>query len=203
LQLQSLCAVKTDEAVQERLGRLPPKLEDLYFELYERLTTDAAEADREVTINAFRWLLCAQRRLTSWEFLAALSITPRRRFNQLTKEHVLEMCSNLIVFDSTLDTFRFAHLSIREFLEKRPEYSSKVTHSLAAERCLLEMLSAVDDPVIKRSTSNSGQPSFGSALSYDLSVYSNLYWATHCQLAADERTRGILKDFFLSFLSNE
>ena len=142
LQLQSLCSTTTDEAVQERLRRLPPKLEDLYLELYEKLTKESADADREVTINALSWLLCAQRTLSSAEFLVALSVTAQRPFRRLTKEHVLQMCSNMIVLDSSLDTFRFAHLSVREFLEKRPEYSAAQTNSVAAERCLLELLRA-------------------------------------------------------------
>ena len=84
LQLQTLCDAKTDEAVQERLGRLPPKLEDLYLELYEKLTKESADADREVTINALSWLLCAQRTLSSAEFLVALSVTAQRSFRKLT-----------------------------------------------------------------------------------------------------------------------
>jgi hypothetical protein len=199
--LQSLCDVKTDEGVRERLGQLPPKLEELYRKLYEKLTEASAEADREVTINIFSWLLCAQRRLASSELLAALST--RQRFHQLTIEHVLEMCSNMVVSDSTLDTFRFAHLSVREFLEKRLEYDSTVTNSLAAERCLVEVLSVVDGPVIGGSVPEGGQPSLGSARSYDLGLYANHYWATHCQLAAHRRTSGELKDLFLSFLDNE
>ncbi|KAH6665987.1 hypothetical protein B0J14DRAFT_678599 [Halenospora varia] len=120
LQLQSLCSVRTDKAIQERLGRLPPKLEDLYLELYEKLTKTLADTDRKRT-------------LTSGEFLAALSTTPRQHFNRLTKEHILEMCSNMVVFDPTLDTFRFAHLSVREFLENRPEYTRETTNALAAK----------------------------------------------------------------------
>lgn len=175
MQLQGLCGAKTDEAVRQRLGRLPPKLEDLYFELYEKLTKDSEEADREVTINAFSWLLCAQRRLTSAEFLAAVSTTPLRNFGRLTRDHVLEMCSNMIVFDSTLDTFRFAHLSVREFLEKRPEYTSTTTNSLAAGRCLLELLSVVHNPGTRRFLSEQGQPIWDSTLSHDLSSYSTIY----------------------------
>lgn len=49
----------------------PEVLEDLYLELYEKLTETSADADCEVTINAFSWLFCAQRALTSREFLAA------------------------------------------------------------------------------------------------------------------------------------
>jgi hypothetical protein len=202
LQLQSLCYSKTDEAVQERLGRLPSGLEDLYVELYEKLTKDSADADREVTINAFSWLLCAQRTLSSAEFLAALSVTAQRSFSNLTKEQVLEMCSNMVVLDSALDTFRFAHLSVREFLEKQPDYSAAKTNCVAAERCLLDLLSATDHPATRKSLSRHGQHLPDSA-SHKISPYAAIYWATHCQLAADRRTVGLLKDLLLLFLSHE
>ena len=166
LQLQSLCSVRTDEAIQERLEQLPPKLEDLYLELYEKLTKTSANADREVAINAFSWLLCAQRTLTTGEFLAALSMTPRRHF-KLTKEHILELCSNMVVFDSTLDTFRFAHLSVREFLEKRPEYTRMAQNALAAETCLLNVLSAAENPTSRRLLYTYRQDSLNSVLSHD------------------------------------
>ncbi|KAH6664607.1 hypothetical protein B0J14DRAFT_493279, partial [Halenospora varia] len=51
--LQSLYSVRTNKAIRERLGRLPPKLEDLYLELYKKLTKTLADTDRKVTINAF------------------------------------------------------------------------------------------------------------------------------------------------------
>ena len=203
LQLQSLCSARTDEAIRERLGQLPPNLEDLYLELYEKLTKTSGNSDREVTINAFSWLLCAQRKLTSREFLAAMSTTPRRQFRQLTKEHILEMCSNMVVFDSTLDTFRFAHLSVREFLEKRPEYTREATNALAAETCLLDVLSSADNPTTKRLLSKYGQDSLNSTLSHDLRHYSNVYWAQHCQLAAKQRTAYVLNHLLCHFLSNE
>src|SRR5947209_4422913 len=177
LQLKSLCDVTTDEAVQERLGRLPPKLEDLYSKLYEKLIKNSEDADREVTIYALSWLLCAQRTLSSAEFLIALSKTPRRRVNQLKKEHVLKICSNMIVFDSVLDTFRFAHLSVREFLEKRLEYTSAAVNALAAKTCLLELLSAVDHQPTKHFLSEQGCVLSHLAHSHDFSSYSTIYWA--------------------------
>ena len=44
-----------------------------------------------------------------------------------------------------------------------------------------------------------GKPSLSKALSR----YSNIYWARHCQLAAEERSYGTLRDLFWFFLSNE
>ena len=140
MQLQSLCDLKTDEAVRERLGRLPPKLEDLYVELHEKISKYPAEADRRIARNVFVWLLCAQRRLNSAEFLSAVSMGPASRFCQLSKDQVLDICCNLVVFDTILDTFRFVNLLVREFLERRQEYNRITTNSLAAETCLLELI---------------------------------------------------------------
>lgn len=141
--------------------------------------------------------------LKSEEFLAALSTTPRRQFNQLTKEHVLEMCSNMVVFDSRLDTFRFAHLSVREFLEKRPEYTIQKANALAAETCLFDVLSGADNQVSRRFLSSYGQDPSNSTLPHDLRQYSTIYWAPHCQLSAHQRTVGVLKDLLCHFISND
>jgi ankyrin repeat protein len=199
-----LCELKTDDAVRERIGQLPAKLEDLYLELYEKFAKYPADADRQITRNALSWLLCGQRRLNSTEFLAALSMSPRRRFGQVTKNQVLDMCCNLVVFDSTLDTFRFAHLSVREFLEKQPDYSSTTANSLVAETCLSALVCFSYNLATERFLSQHRRPSIKEAtFSNDLAAYTTIYWATHCQLAADQRTQGALKDLFLSFLSNE
>ncbi|KFY17970.1 hypothetical protein V492_00220, partial [Pseudogymnoascus sp. VKM F-4246] len=204
LQLQSLSEQKSDEAIRERIGRLPAKLEDLYMELYEKFTKYEAEADRQITRIALSWLLCAQRTLKSTEFLAALSITLGRPSSSLTKEAVLDMCCNLVTFDASLDTFRFAHLSVREFLEKQPDYKSTIVNTLAAETCLLELISVGNDTATKRFLSQQRQllPRTSPILN-DFSTYPALYWATHCQLAAGERTQDVLKGLIPFFLSCE
>ena len=202
--MQSLCDLKTDDAVRERIGRLPPKLEDLYMELYEKFTNYQAEADRKITRSALSWLLCAQRTMSSSEFLAMLSMTPRGDFSQPSVDQVLDMCCNMVVFDATLDTFRFAHLSVREFLEKQPDYKKTLTNSLAAETCLLKLIYTSHNPAAKRFLSQQKQSlETKSTFLNNFGTYPTIYWATHCQLAADQRTKGVLKDFFSFFLANE
>ena len=158
MQLQSLCELKTDEAVQERVGRLPSKLDDLYNEIYEKITNYTAEADRRVVINTFSWLLCAQRSLKSAEFLAAVSISLIEYFIQVSKDQVLDIYCNLITFDTTLDLFQFVHLSVREFLENRQKYNITTINSFAAETCLFRLISAVNNPVVEKFLSQYGQP---------------------------------------------
>src|SRR5271167_2503018 len=106
MQLQSLCEMRTDDAIRERLGRLPPKLEDLYLEIYTKFSKYPAEADRRITRNTLAWLLCAKRKLSSAEFLDALSMTPDGYSSNVSKDQILDMCCNLVIFDGTLDTFR-------------------------------------------------------------------------------------------------
>ena len=185
MQLQSLCDLKTDEAIRERLGRLPPKLEDLYVELHEKISKYPAKADRRMARNIFVWLLCAQRRLNSAEFLSAVSMGPASRLCQLSKDQVLDICCNLVVFDTTLDTFRFAHLSVREFLERRQEYDRATTNSLAAETCLLGLMRVSPDPVVDMFLSQYGA-TLGRNTPFvsDFKIYPTIYWARHCQLAA-------------------
>lgn len=161
-----------------------------------------AEADRNVIMNAFSWLLCAQRTLSSVEFLAAVSTTPQRKFDQLTKDHILDLCSNMVLYDATLDVFRFTHLSVREFLEKRPEYTEEATNAIAAKTCLLSVLSAADNTATQNFLSGYIEEPY-STFSLDLDRYSAFYWAPHCQLAATQRATGVLKDFLHHFLWNE
>ncbi|KFY32484.1 hypothetical protein V493_00153, partial [Pseudogymnoascus sp. VKM F-4281 (FW-2241)] len=204
LQLQSLCEQKSDEAIRERIGRLPAKLEDLYMELYEKFNKYDAEADRQTTKMALSWLLCAQRTLKSTEFLAALSITLGRHSSSLSKEAVLDMCCNLVVFDASLDTFRFAHLSVREFLEKQPDYNGTIVNTLAAEICLLQLISVGNNKATKRFLSQQRQliPRT-SPIMNNFNTYPAFYWATHCQLAGGKRTQDVLKGLILFFLSCE
>lgn len=133
--------------------------------------------------------------MTSEELLCAASLKPQSNnvISVPSKELVLEICSNFIVFDAQLDTFRFAHLSVREFLEKRPEYNNSTTSALAAEICLWTILStsshlATQELLIKLGWhSNTAQGNLDKFCSY-----ADVYWAQHCKLAKEQRRSGNL-----------
>ena len=204
MQLQHLCSLRLDADIRERLGRLPPTLEKLYVEVYETLSAGPAEFGNAVLRNVLTWLLCAQRPLNEAEFLTAVSIIPNKGFEQVSKDQVLELCNNFVVFDQQLNTFRLAHLSVREFLEKRAEYTEAATNCLAAQICLLNLISTAPNSAARRFLCEYGfhlvnKPCFSNAFS----IYSNIYWPRHCQLAAAERTHGALQDVFLFFLAHE
>ena len=204
MQLQSLCDLKTDEAIRERIGRLPRKLEDLYIEIYGKIAKYAAEADRRIAKMALSWLLCAQRTLKSEEFLEILSVTSKGDSSEISVVHVLDVCCNLVVFDSMLDTFRFAHLSVREFLEKQTDYATATVNGLAGKLCLLQLISASPMPAVESFLLKQGMPIEKDTNRQNiLHSYTAVYWPVHCHLANNERVNGELAEFLMFFLSNE
>ena len=119
-------------------------MEQLYVQIYSQLTTYAGEASRVLIVNTLKWLLCAQTTLNASTFLRAVSVKNGEPSPYATKEILLDLCHNLVVYDEGLDIFRFAHLSVREFLENRAEFSEASCNTVAAESCLLHMIATTD-----------------------------------------------------------
>ena len=137
---------------------MPHTLKELYDRTYEELL-QSASFSRTVGIRLLKCLMVAQRMLGISEILAAVSTLEDGTSTTLTSRDVLNMTCNLVVEDKALGCFRFAHISVREYLDTRPEFSHDETHQLLAERCLDHyMLVYPNDP---------------------LDGYSALFWPTH------------------------
>ena len=146
LQLDVLRALKRDEDIRRQLGRLPPKLEQLYLEVYNNLISPQGEVGRSIIDNALKWLLRAKKELRASEFLIAIAANLNTSDGDVSVDNLLELCNNFVVYDESLDVFRFAHLSVREFLEKRPEFAEVSCYILAAECCLLQIIASSNCP---------------------------------------------------------
>ena len=210
LQLDMLCAMKLDQDVRERLGRIPPRLEQLYEEIYKNnLLKDPGEVGQSIIGNIMKWLLCAQRPMKCAEFCTAVAF---KNFPspELTNEMVLDLCHNLVVFDDSLHVFRFAHLSVREFLEKKAEFMANPCHVLAAETCLLQFIGLSDLSAAKAFLKDHytlelrGKAASTAELLGGFHTYTTMFWARHCQLIGEEgRTRNpLFERIFRFFLSN-
>ncbi|KAJ4341544.1 hypothetical protein N0V95_007190, partial [Ascochyta clinopodiicola] len=202
--LQYLSLLIIDADIQNLLGRLPPGLYDLYGKMYDNLSTAPGELKAMVFKNVLYWLLCAQRTLHTEEFLAVVSIDPRKETatSSISKDLVLEICNNFVIFDSELDTFRFAHLSVREFLEKRPGFDASTSNRLISEVCLWSVLSTDSDSTTEDLLCQAGlQVKSVSTQSELLSVYADIYWAVHCKSAGKDRDSGLL-DLLLRYILN-
>ena len=188
LQLELLCTLKLDADVRATLGRLPPSLQELYTEMYERqMIRHPGEVGRATIYNILVWLLCAQRRLSSSELRTAVAMNLSISTEELSRDHILDLCQNFIVYDTWLDVFFFSHLSVREFLESRPEYAPDLCHVVAAEVCLIQLVGSTNSSTARDFLTNNYSGDVSSKLAPILKPYrggfheySVLLWMQHC-----------------------
>jgi len=140
MQIEVLRSVSIEADLRDQLEQHPPKLEQLYEQLYQALAAKRDITGQLIIDNVFKWLLCAQRRLKPAELIIAVAMNLPISPSAVTKEKILDLCRNFVVFDEGSDVFRFAHLSVQEFLEKKPDFLWPTTHAFAAEACLVSVL---------------------------------------------------------------
>ncbi|MCJ1382729.1 hypothetical protein MMC17_005842, partial [Xylographa soralifera] len=187
LQIQNLCdaqRIKDEEELVEELGHLPETLRESYDIIYKRIQASGGKS-QVIAKKAFKWLLCAQRPLESLEFIAAVDL--HGQHSKKSNDILLDMCCNLVVLDVELDIFRFAHLSVREYIEDLDEYTNIEIHKLAAERCIDTYICKTFKP----STTEQNNV---------LIPYATLYWPVHCQYIKchlTDKLKGKIRQFAL------
>ncbi|KAI9654256.1 MAG: hypothetical protein M1829_000950 [Trizodia sp. TS-e1964] len=197
LQIQNLCdpdRIKHESDVYLELGRLPESLKSLYDIVFEKLMRSAF-ASRVTAQKTMKWLLGAKRPLNTQELIAAISVGSKGCTMDISTGQLLDMCCNLIVLDAELDMFRFAHLSVREYLEEsRPEFTELEINQLLTERCIDSYLLI----------SQSKQLSMGNntALKHirTLEPYATQYWPVHYQSIERKELHHQLKEKVRDFL---
>lgn len=210
LQIQNLCdprRMRLDTDVRNALDRPPKALSELHGAVYAQIL-QLEPAGRSVAEKALKWLLCAQRPLSSREFISAVSSGSGEERKQLIlSEDILGLCCNFVVLDTELDTFRLAHLSVREYLEGRSEYSSSNTHILAVERCLEEYATeSIFSPLSER-TPEQAVSHCATQRTSILWEYATLFWVVHYEKVEFHHGRDTLKTkvigvFFRGFYVN-
>ena len=141
LQLQFLRTLKIPAAIRKRLGELPKDLRETYDETYN-LRIKHVEEQCSIVEISFKLLLSLQTPLRHEEFLQALSFCGDDKID-LSAEELLDLSCGFLVLDTELDVFRFAHLSVREYLDTRSEYSPESSHALAAQFCLRYLCTSI------------------------------------------------------------
>jgi len=173
------------------------------------------DAERAITIAAFRWLLCAVRPLSVTSFCAAVASTiygdvsttsretevsyvdNKRSEELLSVEHILHNTFNLVVQDTETHMFRFAHLSVREHLETLADYSDDTeNHAVAALVCV-NKLHGLAYAARHSSREHSDTWTADQWKTYSISLwadcrdtflgYAITQWALHCQACPSQR----------------
>ncbi|RFU27471.1 hypothetical protein B7463_g8880, partial [Scytalidium lignicola] len=193
LQIQNLCnpqRMKFENDVVQELGRLPDKLVDIYSKIYAEIYS-AGITSRQIADTALRWLLSAQGHLSATDFIKAVTLDNAEQIEQVSTSTLMDICGNLVVLDTELDVFRFTHLSVREFLESRPDFTPKLTHAITAEICLNTLLTR--DWLLSEIT-------WQKATLYQ---YATLYWAFHVEHCGQDNRKNKISDTLTHILTKD
>ncbi|KAJ9255993.1 hypothetical protein DTO195F2_6041 [Paecilomyces variotii] len=146
--------IKDIDGIRQALGSLPSALSTSYEAIHRRIQS-MSESCRQVAVQCLQWLLYAGRKLSISELVAAVS-RPFRSSPRVSPRSIVDYCCNLVVIDNEADTFRLAHLTVREFLETLDCYSIQDANAMMAERCLETYLADgwEDDDLLNYATQN-------------------------------------------------
>lgn len=175
LQLSLLCDPEQtldEETVREMLAVLPSSLEGLYARMIDDIDGGVSIRHRVTAQNIMKWLLYARAPLSSSASLEAISSEFGGKEFRPWAEFVTDACKTLVTIDEENDVFQFAHLSVREYLEKRTEYSAAECHLTLAERCLRTVDASFGSAIMNQKVSDAKA---------QFAQYASLYWPVHYQ----------------------
>ena len=176
LQLQYLCTLKSKDDVEDRLGHLPPTLIGIYGDIYSRKIQTLAVNSKILIENILQWLLCCYEPLKIDSFMAVVSASSRRSCS--TKAQVLDLTANLVTHDEESDVFRFAHLSVKEYLEEvRTDFASTRNHKTATIGSLRLLIEDTQSLVEEVDYERAKTPQ----------VYASKYWSRHLMQCGDQK----------------
>lgn len=136
LQMQNVCdspRLKLPEDVEEELEKLPWILKELYDVIYEKII-DSGPRSRRLAERMIPLPLCAKTHLGPNSLVDGITLD--NSSYPISVRDVLDICCNLVVLDENLDTFRFAHLSAREYLEGLSIYARANIEHEAFQACI-------------------------------------------------------------------
>ncbi|TEY50625.1 hypothetical protein BOTCAL_0275g00140 [Botryotinia calthae] len=195
LQIQQLCRqVRVKGDIDSVLRKLPKSLEESYHLVYQDIMS-MEEPSQKAAIRTLQVLLSTKRKLDQDEMIAAVTVDiDTNEILASTVEELLDVCCNLIIFDEGEGILRFAHLSVREFLEKcapKDNFSTQSRELFLMNRCLYVFLYGSRDTIIFGE-----QADEITRQNMEFTSYAKEYWPEHCKLAQpDVVTSEFLKEF--------
>jgi hypothetical protein len=132
LQIESLCDMKTDEAIRQALVDLPKDLPETFFRILQKSEGSGKGYQRQI----LELIIVAHRPLTAEELREAMSVVPgdtdwnpSRLLNDIYL--ILPCCGSLITIDEEEKTIRFVHHSVKQFLLERFKDSANIAITIS------------------------------------------------------------------------
>ncbi|KAJ5537709.1 ankyrin [Penicillium frequentans] len=147
LQTSNLKTCQLVEDVLEGIKEMPQELPDAYEHIYRIISK--RKSQKEIVDRAFMWIMCSCAPLTSEILLAGVGLSgdSDTAHKKITKDQLLGLCQNLIVFDDLEGVWRFSHASVAEYAEDKGLLSLQKSHSYAGRVCLRYLMVAYGSPL--------------------------------------------------------
>ncbi|KAF8415383.1 ankyrin repeat-containing domain protein [Tirmania nivea] len=182
LQIEGLKMLNRRKHLEDRLNTLPKDLTATYDEMYQMILAEDHADDCEAAQMALRWVMCAVRPLSPEEWAHAAWLSSTFIYIEASvsgiddvpdiKPSVLQkLCHTFVSIDKQLNVVRFAHLSVREYLERKANFMELVPDYMASKTCL---------GYLSRSRSIVGP----------FSKYIIDYWSDHCKRISERSNTG-------------
>lgn len=198
LQVRQLTRLRTENTIRDRLGRLPEDLKDAYDEIYQEIDK-LHPADKQIAHRAFQWVMCIKTPLRLKDLLHAMCQDPTSMEYQELREEVdetliLDLCHNLLVFNTELRHWRVSHLSVVEYFEENHLHDAQVAHCHAAKICLFVLM---DTSLWPQSEGATYQTYHSMRSDKPLVGYALVLWLTHVlaleALPIGDADRGVME----------
>ncbi|KAI5793675.1 hypothetical protein FPQ18DRAFT_291438 [Pyronema domesticum] len=188
LQITFLCQFCTEGNVRDNLQTLPDTLAAAYDDIYNHIIAQKGDAP-QLALNAFRWIQCSYEPLRAETLLDTITVEVGRsgelsRKAPIKAKDLLTICQNLLLLDERLNVFRFAHLSVEEYLETKPELSKASSHTEIAKGCLSLLCTPSSWDDYNNVTTRQGQ--YGDR---HLLLYSVVFWPWHFSHCKDVKKK--------------
>ncbi|KAL0631457.1 hypothetical protein Q9L58_009678 [Maublancomyces gigas] len=191
LQIKELCMMDLVLDVELRLGALPDTLENTYTKIYQRILSQRGGSP-QLAKRALMWVMCSCRPFSPDELVTVISQGSPSE-GVLDTQSLFKICHNLLTLDRQLNIVRFAHLSVREFLEKT-QFTIVESNTMASESCLSYLM--------KPGTLMEVRALVYSTHAYALPVaaYPAFYWPIHVQACQHQGSSLQLSGLLIDFL---
>ncbi|KAH8586045.1 hypothetical protein B0O99DRAFT_586459 [Bisporella sp. PMI_857] len=210
LQIKQILKCISEQAIRNRLGKLPRDLKEAYDEIYNEVK-EKDEHDKALADRAFMWVMCACKPLSSDELISAIRPNLEKdAFNlsdKVTESQLLHLCNNLLVLDSQRNVWRFSHLSVTEYFENNHWdlwqahcYAAKICLGLLIETYKESRTGSIDNLDDSHDHKSKACDIFDPKHSFQ--SYSRYHWVTHIQTQEEQKTDPVLVDLLKSFLGS-
>lgn len=202
LQVDALCDpdyIHSENDVHELLRVLPGTLEQTYSETLAKFQ-HYPKSSKEAVHNVLKLLMCAEFMMSLEEVVSAVIILSD---TALDTSDLIRMARGLIVEDQQYIVLRFAHLSVREYLECHPEFSEESAHAVAAEACLKTFIDEGRIAGASQSKISKEARKRKEAAMSIFHTYGHIHLGRHCKKSGAKRHEGRLQRLLLYFLADE